>query len=108
VPHFGCGAPHEVFVSDGRDMQRRRVVFRGQVQGVGFRFTTRRIARGHAVTGYVMNLPSGEVELVAEGSADEVARFVAEVEETMRQYIRSVQAETADFTGSFTGFEIRH
>jgi len=37
----------------------------GHVQGVGFRFATQRIARSFAVTGYVKNLPDGNVLIVA-------------------------------------------
>ncbi|MBL8829940.1 MAG: acylphosphatase, partial [Planctomycetaceae bacterium] len=46
---------------------RRRVLFHGRVQGVGFRVTTRSIAQRFAVTGWVRNLPDGSVELLAEG-----------------------------------------
>jgi len=40
------------------------VRYRGCVQGVGFRYTARRLAEGFPVAGYVRNLSSGEVELV--------------------------------------------
>ena len=45
----------------------KRVLYSGRVQGVGFRYTTQALAAGHPIAGYVRNLPTGEVELVAEG-----------------------------------------
>jgi acylphosphatase len=41
--------------------ERRRVHYSGRVQGVGFRFTSQRLAERYAVTGYVRNLPDGRV-----------------------------------------------
>ena len=44
-------------------MIARRVYYEGRVQGVGFRSSVRRIASGFDVTGWVINLPDGRVEL---------------------------------------------
>jgi acylphosphatase len=63
--------------------EQRQVHFRGHVQGVGFRYTTREIAEGFDVVGYVQNLPDGRVLLVAEGEADELDAFLAAVQEQM-------------------------
>ncbi|HUJ74445.1 MAG TPA: acylphosphatase [bacterium] len=41
------------------------IVVRGRVQGVGFRAFTERVARQLGVPGWVRNLPSGEVQVVA-------------------------------------------
>ena len=49
---------------------RRRLVYHGRVQGVGFRYTARSIARRHPVSGWVRNLPAGTVELLVEAGAD--------------------------------------
>ena len=43
------------------------VIFKGEVQGVGFRATCRRIAHRLGVTGFAQNLPSGDVELLVQG-----------------------------------------
>ena len=48
----------------------------GQVQGVCFRDSYRRLALQHGVAGWVRNLPDGRVEAVLEGPADEVHRLV--------------------------------
>ena len=46
---------------------RRRLIYQGRVQGVGFRYTVASIARRFPVTGYVKNLPDGNVELAVDG-----------------------------------------
>jgi acylphosphatase len=44
------------------------VIYKGRVQGVGFRFTVLRFAQGYdSIVGYVKNLPDGAVELYVEG-----------------------------------------
>ena len=85
----------------------KRVVYSGRVQGVGFRFTAKGLAAGHPVAGYVRNLPTGEVELVAEGESDRVEAFLAAVARRMADYITNTTVEDAAPTGQ-TGFQIRH
>jgi len=58
-------------------MVRRRVVVRGIVQGVGFRFALVRVARSRGVSGWVGNRADGAVEVVFEGEEEAVASTVA-------------------------------
>jgi acylphosphatase len=88
------------------DQECRRVIFCGRVQGVGFRYTTRRIARGFSVTGFVKNLADGTVELVACGTAPEIQRFLDEVKAEFSGNIDSVEDESTAAV-EFVGFEIR-
>lgn len=88
--------------------QRRRAVYRGRVQGVGFRYSAQRIAQGLAVKGFVRNLPDGRVELVAEGEAAELDRLLAEISALMGDYIREVAVHMEPATGQFAAFEIVH
>jgi acylphosphatase len=62
---------------------RRRVFYAGRVQGVGFRWTCKRIAGRFGLGGFVKNLPDGRVQLEAEGSADEVGWFLNAVRDQM-------------------------
>ncbi len=48
-----------------------QVFYSGRVQGVGFRYSVRKVANEFEVTGSVRNLADGRVELVAEGNTDE-------------------------------------
>lgn len=72
-------------------MTGRHVLYEGRVQGVGFRWTVKNIARGYEVTGWVKNLPDGRVELQACGDAEEVDSFLEAIEESdLKSHIRKV------------------
>ena len=58
-------------------MVRRRVVVSGDVQGVYFRDSCRRVASSERVNGWVRNLPDGRVEAAFEGAPDAVERLVS-------------------------------
>ncbi len=87
--------------------QHVRCVFFGRVQGVGFRYTTLHLARGYDVVGYVRNTPEGSVELVVEGSAGDIADFIAEIEKRMAGYVRDKQVSRSDDIVGFKEFDIR-
>jgi acylphosphatase len=88
--------------------QRRTVYFAGHVQGVGFRYTARSIARGYEITGFVRNLPDGRVELVVEGEPREVDAFLREVRDRFANQIRDERSDVRTATGEFAAFEIQH
>ena len=58
--------------------ERIRVValVSGRVQGVGYRWFVRGLAREAALAGAATNLPDGRVEVVLEGPADDVRAVV--------------------------------
>ena len=53
-------------------MIRKRIVFGGRVQGVGFRYLTRRAADLIGVTGWVRNELDGTVTLEIQGTEEQV------------------------------------
>jgi acylphosphatase len=86
-----------------------RIFFEGNVQGVGFRWTVKRVVKGFDVVGWVRNLPDGRVELLASGEENEVRAFVAAIGESeLRAHIRRQIEERADEPTPARGFEIRH
>jgi acylphosphatase len=89
------------------EAQRREVYYSGRVQGVGFRYTARSIARQFAVAGYVKNLSDGRVQLVVEGRAEEIRGLLREIQTEMGRYIRDVQETSSRATGGFSGFDVR-
>ena len=60
----------------------RQIFYSGYVQGVGFRYTTRHIAKGYEVVGWVKNLPDGRVEMQVTGEPEEVRAFLAAMQES--------------------------
>ncbi len=67
--------------------ERLSVRFEGRVQGVGFRATVADIAGGFGVTGRVCNVMDGSVDLQAEGTEEDLLRFMAAIEQRMDRYI---------------------
>ncbi|GAB4228233.1 MAG: acylphosphatase [Elainellaceae cyanobacterium] len=55
---------------------RAHVVISGQVQGVGYRFTTQDMARLLKLNGWVRNLQDGRVEAVFEGTSESVEEMI--------------------------------
>ncbi len=52
------------------------MVVQGHVQGVGYRYATRRQARRRELSGWVRNLPDGSVESEVEGTPEMVASML--------------------------------
>ena len=85
----------------------KRVVYRGRVQGVGFRYSVRKVANEFEVTGSVRNLTDGRVELVAEGSKDELDAFRQGIRESgLEHFIQQEEVSWGEAKNDFRGFEI--
>ena len=78
-----------------QEVYQLTVHFSGHVQGVGFRWTTERIAQEFSVTGRVRNLVDGRVRMYVEGVQSEVEAFVAEVNNQMAEYISEIISESS-------------
>ncbi len=80
---------------------------RGVVQGVGFRPNVFRLAREHALTGWVLNAESG-VEIHLEGAEPSLNAFIRELKDhpPPAATIESLEVEPASLEG-FTDFTIR-
>jgi len=87
--------------------KRLHVNFKGRVQGVGFRYTVRHLAEDFQVTGYVKNMPNGDVELVAEGVELDLKRFLIEIQERMGKYINRSLVTWTEANGEFNYFGVR-
>ena len=88
-------------------MTARHVFYEGRVQGVGFRFTVKQIARGYDVVGWVKNLPDGRVELQVGGELEEVEGFLEGIAESqLKSHIKQVEAHSIPPLIGVRGFEI--
>jgi acylphosphatase len=80
----------------------------GEVQGVGFRYFTRRQALALALRGYVRNLPDGRVEVVAAGLPGQVQCLVEQVRQgPPGSRVRECLVEWLNAPGRFADFSIR-
>jgi len=78
----------------------RRFTIKGRVQGVFFRDSTRREAIDLGITGHAVNLPDGDVEVLACGAPDAIAileRWLMQGPPLSR--VDSVECEDVPVTG---------
>jgi len=87
---------------------RAHVVFRGRVQGVFFRASTKDLADREGVRGWVRNRPDGSVEAVFEGPGAKVEKVI-ELCRTSFPMARvdSTDVEMSEAQGMFKNFEVR-
>ena len=83
----------------------REMTITGLVQGVGFRWTARRIAESEGVSGWVRNNPDGSVGLAVEGPEESVERFMERLNEALGGYIDRIESRAA-VPGNGGGFVI--
>jgi len=76
---------------------------------VGFRAFAMARAYSHGVTGYVRNLPSGEVEVVAEGDRGLLDEFLKEMRRGPRSaHVRGVRVNWERARGEFADFSVEY
>src|SRR5262245_35223001 len=89
-------------------IRAKRYVIRGRVQGVGYRYFAQGVAERLGVTGYVRNLPTGDVEVHAEADDVILQGFKQELEQGPRMSRVSEVVETdVPVSGSYSSFLIR-
>jgi len=86
-----------------------QVFYEGTVQGVGFRWTVRHVAKGFEVRGWVRNLIDGRVELQVSGDEPEVRAFLDAIGQGELHGLikKQTEAPLGEPPGA-RGFEIRH
>ncbi len=91
----------------GREPVRVHVFADGLVQGVAYRFFAEKYAARLGLTGWVRNLPDGRVEVLAEGTEDDVEAFLERLKEGPRlARIDSFDVRRETATGEFREFRI--
>jgi len=87
---------------------RLRAVVHGRVQGVNFRYYTRRQAHQLGVTGYVRNVWDGTVEVVAEGTRPKLGQLLRWLHTgPSMAFVEKVDAQWLPAMDEFTSFEVR-
>lgn len=60
---------------------RKHVIFKGRVQGVGFRYYCLGIARRMKLTGWVRNLYNGDVEMEVQGDSKDIEMYLYKIKQ---------------------------
>ena len=89
-------------------MEHREIHYSGRVQGVGFRYTTHRVAQGFRVVGFVKNLPDGRVQLVVEGESAELDAFLGKLSDAVGGMVQSAEAHSGPAQNLWIDFSIQH
>jgi len=88
---------------------RFRALISGRVQMVGFRAFAEMRALRYGATGYVCNLPTGEVEVVAEGDHKLLEEFLQELRRGPRgARVDNVAVNWEPPRGEFRDFSVRY
>ncbi|MEX2682337.1 MAG: acylphosphatase [Candidatus Sigynarchaeota archaeon] len=86
---------------------RLHVLVNGDVQGVGFRYSTQRYAVSIGVTGWVRNLSDGQVEVLAEGEKSQLEDMLAWLQHgPSGAHVSSIEHEFSDEPAQFDRFSI--
>ena len=86
----------------------KQVVFKGRVQGVGFRYTVHRIGRQYDLSGYVRNLPDGTVEALLQGTGANVQACIDEIQDAFNGYIRETKVTDQPVNPNHYDFRITY
>ena len=96
---------------DGGAPVRYRLLFTGNVQGVGFRWTNQGTARELGLTGWVLNLNDGSVEMEIQGPSGAIIKHLDTVHayySRMRCRVWLTEAQALDVQSNETGFSVRY
>ena len=91
----------------GRDRIREHIIFRGRVQGVGFRYQAMYAARTYGATGWVENLPDGSVEMEAQGTPAAIGKVLTHLRSGHWIRIDDMEVEEIPLVNGERGFDVR-
>ncbi len=90
-------------------MARIKIRIYGRVQGVGFRYHTRKKAQELHLTGYVTNKPDRSVEIVADGPTEQLTALVNWAKlGPDRADVKQIEVEDCPSLNRFDEFVIEH
>jgi len=88
-------------------MKRYYIIYKGQVQGVGFRWRLVQIANKYNLSGYCKNLSNGDVVCEVQGSG--VDEFLKEsLEQSYFIEIEDYSVKTIDSIDDEESFEVKY
>lgn len=82
------------------------IFFSGKVQGVFMRARTKELADNFGTTGWIKNLPDGRVELLAEGTKENLENLLKQLKPKFA--ITKTEIQWPDDDNQFKEFTIRY
>jgi acylphosphatase len=90
------------------EQYRLHAYVQGRVQGVGFRYYVRQAAEDNNLNGWVRNLRDGRVEVVAEGTHEDLNQLLMRLRKgPISADVNDVDYEFTDAKGDFKQFRVR-
>ena len=89
-------------------MTHAHIFYSGTVQGVGFRYTARNYAVRLGLTGWVKNLPDGNVEIFVQGKKEVIEELLAKLGKHFEGFIKDRHVDFVDAHHHLKSFEIAH
>ena len=86
---------------------RRELRFRGNVQGVGFRWRARQAAGELGLTGWVQNLEDGSVLMQVQGPEQDIDRLLLHLEASRYIRIENMSVKSLPLAAHEDGFSVR-
>jgi acylphosphatase len=95
--------------ADSPVMIRITAIARGRVQGIGYRYFVTGCAHETGVIGYVRNQPDGTVQIVAEGTRENLNLFtrLIRADQDPSILVENLDITPGEATGEFTQFAIQ-
>ncbi len=90
-------------------MKRIHLIISGRVQGIFFRHNTNKVANKLGLTGFVRNLPDGNVEVIAEGDEEKLKELIAFCKKGPEgAYVEDIKIEYGKPKKEFSAFSIKY
>lgn len=83
------------------------IFFSGMVQGVGFRFTAKAVAKRYKINGWVKNTYDSRVEIIAQGKKEDIDNFVDDLKQEFSRHVLSVDIAPIEPSDDYNNFEIK-
>ena len=87
---------------------RKRIIFRGRVQGVGFRYTAKYLAQSLGLTGWVRNEYDGSVQAELQGLPEEIDMIIQRLCQDRYIEIRSMDRKELPLDETERGFHVKY
>lgn len=87
---------------------RQHYIFKGEVQGVGFRYTAKYAAESLGLTGWVKNNWDGSVEMEVQGDDELIERMLSIIYSGRHIYINDIKKKNIQTISDERSFFVRY